>query len=79
MKKISGLRRAAVKVAAALREMDEVQRRALVLRTAVDRYLPDPGKPPDTYDEFMVRTSGVLMQEPAARVRERRARGTRPR
>ena len=50
-------------------EMHYAQRRMHVLRTAPDRYLPDPGNPPATYAEFLVRTSGALLHEPAARAR----------
>ncbi|HSZ41733.1 MAG TPA: hypothetical protein VK817_17385 [Trebonia sp.] len=79
MNSTSGLRRAMARVTAAFREMNDIQRRALALRTATDRYLHDPGKPPDTYAEFLMRTSGVLMHEPSARARERRARGAQSR
>jgi hypothetical protein len=75
----SGVRRALARVTAAFREMNDGQQRVLVLRTATDRYLDDPGKPPETYAEFLLRTSGVLVREPSARARERRAGGTRPR
>lgn len=74
MNGMSGLRRAAGKVAATFREMNEAQRRAFALRTAPDRYLPESGKPPDTYAEFLMRTSGVLLHERSARARERRGR-----
>jgi hypothetical protein len=50
-------------------EMNDAQRRIHVLRTAQDRYLPEPGKPPATYAEFLVRTSGALLHEPPARAR----------
>lgn len=76
---ISGLRRLAGKVAAAFRELDEVQRQALALRTAPDQYLRDPGQAPDSYAEFLMRTSGALLREPSARARERRARERRAR
>lgn len=66
--------RAAGKLADAVREMNEAQRLALVLQTAMDRYAKNPDAPPDTYDEFLVRTSGVLLREPSARKRARKAR-----
>jgi hypothetical protein len=50
-------------------ELNYAQRRMYVLRTAHDRYLPEPDKPPATYAEFLARTSGVLLHEPAARAR----------
>jgi hypothetical protein len=69
------VRRAAGKLADAVREMHEAQRLMLVLRTATDRYVEKPDAAPDTYDEFLARTSGVLLHEPAARKRIRKARG----
>jgi len=68
------VRRVAGKLADTVREMNEAQRRMLVLRTATDRYIGNPGAAPDTYDEFLVRTSGVLLHEPPARRRTRKAR-----
>ena len=57
-----------------VREMNEAQHRVLVLRTAMDRHIENPGAVPETYEEFLVRTSGVLLHEPSARERERRSR-----
>jgi len=57
------------KVAALLAECAYAQRRMAELTTAPDRYLFDPDAPPDTYAEFLFRTSGVLRHEPPARVR----------
>jgi hypothetical protein len=68
------VRRAVGKLADAVREMGEAQRLMLVLRTATDRYVEDPGAAPDTYAEFLARTSGVLLHEPPARKRTRKAR-----
>jgi hypothetical protein len=65
--------RVAGRVADAVREMNEAQRLLLVLQTATDRYVENPGAAPDTYDEFLTRTSGVLLHEPSARKRARRA------
>jgi hypothetical protein len=67
------VRRTAGKVADTVREMNEAQRRMLVLRTATDRYIENPGAAPDTYDEFLARTSGALLHEPPARKRTRKA------
>jgi hypothetical protein len=67
------MRRAAGKLADAVHEMNEAQRLTLVLRTATDRYLEHPGAAPDTYDEFLTRTSGALLHEPSARKRLRKA------
>jgi hypothetical protein len=66
--------RVAGKVADTVREMNEAQRRMLVLRTATDRYVENPGAAPGTYDEFLARTSGVLLHEPPARKRTRKTR-----
>jgi hypothetical protein len=68
------VRRVAGKLADAVREMNEAQRLMLVLRTATDPYTENPGAAPDTYDEFLARTSGVLLHEPPARRRTRKAR-----
>jgi hypothetical protein len=67
------VRRVAGKLADAVHEMNEAQRLLLVLRTAPDRYAENPGVAPDTYDEFLARTSGALLHEPAARKRMRKA------
>jgi hypothetical protein len=48
------------------------QRRISVLAGAPDRWVPSRDSAPETYAEFMFRTSGPLLHEPAAR---RRARG----
>ncbi len=68
------MRRAAGKLADAVREMNEAQRLMLVLRTATDRYIDNPDATPDTYAEFLARTSGALLHEPSARKRARKAR-----
>lgn len=67
------MRRVAGKLADAVREMNEAQRLMLALRTATDRYVENPGAAPDTYSEFLTRTSGVLVHEPSARKRSRKA------
>jgi hypothetical protein len=46
--------------------MNYAQRRLQVLRGAPDRYLIHPDEPPATYDEFLARTSGLLLHEPPA-------------
>ena len=66
------VRRVAGGLAGAVRAMNEAQRRMLVLRTAPDRYIQNPAAP-DTYHEFLARTSGVLLHEPPARKRGRKA------
>ena len=49
------VRRAAGKLADAVREMNEAQRLMLVLRTATGPVRRNPGAAPDTYDEFLAR------------------------
>jgi hypothetical protein len=68
------MRRVAGKLVDAVREMNDAQRLMLALQTATDRYVENPGAAPDTYDEFLARTSGVLLHEPSARKRFRKAR-----
>jgi hypothetical protein len=68
------MRRVAGKLADTVREMHEAQRLMLVLQTATDRYVANPGVAPDTYAEFLARTSGVLLHEPSARKRIRKTR-----
>jgi hypothetical protein len=60
------VRRIAERVTATVREMNEAQERMVMLRMAADRYLMNPGTPPDTYAEFLMRTSGPLLREPSA-------------
>jgi hypothetical protein len=67
------VRRVAGKLADTVREMNEAQRLMLVMRTATDRYVERSQAAPDTYDEFLLRTSGVLLHEPPARKRVRKA------
>jgi hypothetical protein len=68
------VQRAAGKLADAVREMAEAQRLMLVLQNAPDRYVQNRDSAPDTYHEFLARTSGALLHEPSARKRIRRAR-----
>jgi hypothetical protein len=66
------VRRVAGKLADTVREMNEAQRLMLVMRTATDRYIERPHAAPDTYEEFLARTSGALLHEPPARLRGRK-------
>lgn len=68
----TAMRRVAGKVAETVREMNEAQRLMLVMRTATDRYIDNPDAAPDTYEEFLLRTSGALRHEPSARKRLKR-------
>ena len=70
---MTAVQRVAGRVAATVHEMNEAQQRMAVLRTAADRYVEHPGAAPDTYAEFLFRTSGVLLHEPPARKRARKA------
>lgn len=63
-----GLRQFGRRVAAVVAECSYAQRRIAALQISPDRYLPDPGGAPETYLEFLFRTSGPLVHErPAAR------------
>jgi hypothetical protein len=64
--KAAQLRRLVGKVAAVVAEMNEAQRRMIILRSAPDRYLLNSHEGPETYHEFLVRTSGPLLHEPPA-------------
>ena len=50
-------------------ECNAAQRRLTIRRLAFDSTLPEPDKAPDTYAEFLLRTSGPLLHEPSARQR----------
>jgi hypothetical protein len=67
----ASVRRLISKVSAVFIECARAQRRMTELATAPDRYLPDPDAAPDTYAEFLFRTSGLLRHEPSARARAR--------
>lgn len=69
------LRRLASRVAAVFAEMNEAQRRMNALRFSQDRYLLRPDEGPDSYDEFLARTSGPRLREPSASERQRGQRG----
>jgi hypothetical protein len=59
--------RAARAVAATVAECNRAQRRMAELQFSPDRFLMDGGaQPPDTYAEFLFRTSGPLSHEPPA-------------
>jgi hypothetical protein len=61
------------RISGVIAECRYAQRRMSALRTAPDRYAREPDAAPDTYAEFLYRTSGVLMHEPSARRRQRGA------
>ena len=66
---LSAAARLARRFAGVLAECHQAQRRLLELQLSADRYLTDPDSPPDTYEEFLFRTSGLLRHEPPARKR----------
>jgi len=53
-------------------ECAQAQRRLAELTSAPDRYLENPNKAPDTYEEFLFRTSGLMRREPSASARAAR-------
>jgi hypothetical protein len=70
-----GLGRLARKVGAAIAECNDASRLMTELNTSPDHYVFRPRTVPDTYAEFLYRTSGPLAHEPSARARaESRAR-----
>jgi hypothetical protein len=69
---LGAARRLAERILAVHLEFRDAQRRMLELRTSPDTYLMRPNVPPDTYEEFLARTSGLLRHEPPARSRKPR-------
>jgi hypothetical protein len=65
----AALLRTARRFGSVIAEMDRQQRRFTTIRQSPDRYVPNPGAPPETYREFLVRTRGALLHEPSARAR----------
>jgi hypothetical protein len=63
--------RLARRISDVIAECVHAQRRMTELAMAPDRYLLDPDVAPDTYPEFLFRTSGLLRHEPPARARAR--------
>jgi len=53
-------------------DFNQAQRRLAEMMTAPDRYVIGSSKAPDTYEEFLFRTSGLLRREPPARTDARR-------
>jgi hypothetical protein len=69
--------RLARRVADGFIECHQAGRRMFELRTSVDAYLTGRAGPPDTYDEFLLRTSGLLTHEPPAGRRSGTSRRSR--
>jgi hypothetical protein len=67
------------RIASVLAECRYAQNRMIVLGSAPDRHVAKPNEAPDTYAEFLYRTSGMLMHEPSARARARNRSGSLPR
>ena len=67
--RIGRLRRLARKIGAAFAECNDATRLMTELNTAPDRYVFRPRTMPDTYAEFLYRTSGPMVHEPSARER----------
>lgn len=63
------IRRIAGKIASAVADANYAQRRVLELRLAPDHYVFRDGHAPDSYAEFLYRTSAQLPHEPSARER----------
>jgi hypothetical protein len=57
------------KVVSIISECNYAQRRMLALQQSPDRYAVGSIGAPDTYAEFLFRTSGMLMHEASARDR----------
>jgi hypothetical protein len=64
-----GIVRLARRLTAVVAECNEAQRRLMYRRLSYDQYLTEPDAPPDTYADFLLRTSGPLHREPSARQR----------
>jgi hypothetical protein len=72
-----GLRRLARRCAAIVKECQYAQRRMAALSLAADRYVIFADPVPDTYGDFLFRTSGPLRHEPSARDRATGRRSVR--
>ena len=67
---LAGAARKAVRtVADVIEECNYAQRRMLQLRLNPERYVINSDQAPDTFAEFLFRTSGLLIHEPAANKR----------
>jgi len=68
----TGLVRFGQRITSIVAECNYAQRRVFAVMTSPDHYVTERDKAPDTYVEFLFRTSGGLMDEPA---RAQRASG----
>jgi hypothetical protein len=55
-----------VRIGIVLAEINYQQRRFAGIRQSADRFMDNPFTVPDTYAEFLLRTSGALRREPSA-------------
>jgi len=69
---VTALARFGRRVADVIAECNYAQRRWTTLMTSPDTYRAARDKAPDDYSEFLFRTSGALLREPAA---DRRTKG----
>ena len=76
---ITGLARIGRRIASVVAETDYAQRRIFALMTSPDAYLTDRDRAPDSYAEFLFRTSSSLVHEPCATDRVNRADPARAR
>lgn len=63
------LGRQASRLAELIRELNYWQRRVAILSMAPDRFVPHPDRAPETFSEFLARTSGPLLREPSSKAR----------
>ena len=68
----SPLARFGKRIANIVAECDYAQRRSFAMMTNPDSYLTDRDQAPDTYAEFLFRSSGGLLHEPASAQRATR-------
>jgi len=68
----AGVLQLARRIADIVAECTYARRRLDVLIGSADRYLPEPDRAPDTYQQFLFRTSGPLLHELAAACRSSR-------
>jgi hypothetical protein len=52
-----------------VQELNYWERRTAVLTMAPDRYSLNSDRAPDTYEEFLARTTGPMIREPSLRAR----------
>ena len=63
------LGRAGRRLTDGVREYMYWQRRATTLFLSPDRYVENPNRAPENYQEFLIRTAGPLIREPSALAR----------